>query len=125
MDEDIVLQKKIIEKIALNIAEHEARTIVKGHRTYSEIHEDVSRTVEYASSAHKDQWRKSGEPYIFHPLNVALIAAENGMVDKVSIDSCLLHDVIEDAKIGGDEISGLFGEEAAATVQGLKKINKK
>jgi len=124
MDEDIVLQKKLIEKIALNIAEHEARTIVKGHRTYPEIYEDVNRTVEYASSAHKDQWRKSGEPYIFHPLNVALIAAENGMVDKVSIDSCLLHDVIEDAKIGSDEISGLFGEEVAETVEGLTKIKE-
>ncbi len=124
MDDDIVLQKKLIEKISRNIAEHEAASVVKGNRTYPEIYEDVNKTVEYASSAHKDQWRKSGEPYIFHPLNVALIAAETGMVDKVSIDSCLLHDVIEDARVGRDEIAGMFGEEVAETVEGLTKIKE-
>jgi GTP diphosphokinase / guanosine-3',5'-bis(diphosphate) 3'-diphosphatase len=124
MDDDIVLQKKLIEKISRNIAEHEAASVVKGNRTYPEIYDDVNKTVEYAASAHKDQWRKSGEPYIFHPLNVALIAAETGMVDKVSIDSCLLHDVIEDAKVSRAEIAGMFGEDVAETVEGLTKIKE-
>ena len=124
MDDYIVLQKKLTEKIALNIAEHEVHGIVKGDRTYAEIYEDVNKSVEYTSLIHKDQWRKSGEPYIFHPLNVALIAAENGLIDKVSIDSCLLHDVIEDGEISRTEISTLFGEEVAETVEGLTKIKE-
>jgi len=124
MDDDIALQKKLIEKISRNIAEHEAASVVRGSRTYAEIYEGVNKTVEYASSAHKDQWRKSGEPYIFHPLNVALIAAETGMVDQVSIDSCLLHDVIEDAKVSREEIAGIFGEEVAETVEGLTKVKE-
>ena len=75
-------------------------------------------------SSIKIKWRKSGEPYIFHPLNVALIAAENGMVDKISIDSCLLHDVIEDGEVSRTEISTLFGEEVAEVVEGLTKIKE-
>jgi len=124
MDRNIVLQKKLVEKIALNSAEHEIRNIVKGNRTYPEIYQDIKRTVEYAAHVHKNQLRKSGEPYIFHPLNVALIAAENGMVDKISIDSCLLHDVIEDGEVSRTEISELFGEEVAEVVEGLTKIKE-
>ncbi|HMK48492.1 MAG TPA: HD domain-containing protein, partial [Thermodesulfovibrionales bacterium] len=124
MDDEMALQKKLIEKISRNIAEHEAASVVRGSRTYLEIYESVNKTVEYASSAHKGQWRKSGEPYIFHPLNVALIAAETGMVDQVSIDSCLLHDVIEDAKVSREEIAGIFGEEVAETVEGLTKVKE-
>jgi guanosine-3',5'-bis(diphosphate) 3'-pyrophosphohydrolase len=122
MDKNIGLQKKLVEKIALNIAEHEMRNIAKGNRTYPEIHQEVKKSVEYASKVHLHQLRKSGEPYIFHPLNVALIAAETGMIDKISIDSCLLHDVIEDGEVSRNEISTLFGEEVAEVVEGLTKI---
>ena len=122
MDKNIGIQRKLVEKIALNIAEHEIRNPVKDSRTYPEIYQEVKRSVEYAAKIHKNQLRKSGEPYIFHPLNVALIAAENGMTDKISIDSCLLHDVIEDGEVSRDEISTLFGEEVAEVVEGLTKI---
>ena len=122
MDKNIGIQRKLVEKIALNIAEHEIRNPVKDSRTYPEIYQEVKRSVEYAAEIHKNQLRKSGEPYIFHPLNVALIAAENGMTDKISIDSCLLHDVIEDGEVSRDEISTLFGEEVAEVVEGLTKI---
>ena len=123
MDENIVLQKKLVDKIVMNITEHELRNNISGEkRTYSDIYNDINGTIEFASHAHKDQWRKSGEPYIFHPLTVALIAAENGMVDKISIDGCLLHDVIEDGGISRLELSRLFGEEVADIVEGLTKI---
>ena len=124
MGRNIVLQNKLVEKIALNSAEHEIRNLVKGNRTYPEIYHDIKRTVEYAAHVHKNQWRKSGEPYILHPLNVALIAAENGMVDKISIDSCLLHDVIEDGEVSRTDILELFGEEVAEVVEGLTKIKE-
>jgi len=124
MDKHIRQQIKLVEKIALNIAEHEIRNIVTGYRTFPEIYEEVRRTMSYASAVHENQRRKSGEPYIFHPLNVALIAAENGMVDKISIDSCLLHDVIEDGEVSGTEIAATFGEEVAQVVEGLTKIKE-
>ena len=123
MDDNITLQKKLIDKIVMNISEHELRNKVSGEkRTYSDIYSDINNTIEFASIAHKGQWRKSGEPYLFHPLTVALIAAENGMVDKISIDGCLLHDVIEDGGISRLELSSLFGEEVADIVEGLTKI---
>jgi GTP diphosphokinase / guanosine-3',5'-bis(diphosphate) 3'-diphosphatase len=122
MDEDIVSLQRLIDKITLNIAEQEARNALQGNRAYAEIYEDISRTVDYAASAHKGQRRLTGEPYIFHPLNVALISAENGMVDKISIDSCILHDVIEDGNRSSTEISEIFGSEVAETVDGLTKI---
>lgn len=122
MSQNLAKQKKLIEKIAFNIIEQEMRTVVQGQRTYPEIYMDVRKTVDYAARIHKKQTRKNGEPYIFHPLHVALIAAENGMVDKISIDSCMLHDVIEDGGVSRKEISELFGEEVAEIVEGLTKI---
>lgn len=124
MDKHIRQQKKLVEKIALNIAEHEIRNVVTGYRTYPEIYEEVRRTASYAAAVHENQWRKNGDPYIFHPLNVALIAAENGMVDKTSIDSCLLHDAIEDGEVSSREIAATFGEEVAEVVEGLTKIKE-
>ncbi len=116
--------KKLIEKIALNIAAHEMLDVAQPSRPYAEIFNDVNKTVEYASLVHKNQWRKSGEPYIFHPLNVALIAAENGLVGRVSINSCLLHDVMEDCEVSRTEIATMFGKDVAETVEGLTKIKQ-
>jgi len=124
MDSQIVSLPRLIEKIALNIAEQDARNAVTGNRTYAEIYSDVSRAVDYAAAAHKGQRRLSGEPYILHPVNVALISAENGMVDKISIDSCILHDVIEDGNRSSADIAERFGVEVAETVEGLTKIKK-
>ncbi len=124
MDDQIASLARLIDKIALNIAEQEARNPVQSNRTYAEIYADVGRTAEYASSAHDGQKRLSGEPFILHPMNVALISAENGMVDKISIDSCILHDVIEDGNRSGTEITEMFGAEVAETVEGLTKIKK-
>ena len=80
--------------------------------------------LDVAIDAHKDQYRKSGEPYIFHPLAVAKIAAEKIGLDSIGIASALLHDVVEDSKYTIEDIESRFGETVAKIVSGLTKISK-
>ena len=76
-----------------------------------------------AKNAHKDQKRRSGEPYIIHPLSVAIILAELEM-DKETIAAALLHDVAEDTAFGLDKIREKFGDEIAELVDGVTKLTK-
>ena len=73
--------------------------------------------------AHKEQRRKSGEPYIFHPIAVAKIVAYDIGLDAVSIAAALLHDVVEDTPITIEEIARDFGDVIAKIVKGLTKIS--
>ncbi len=83
----------------------------------------VEKAYRMASTAHKDQKRKSGEPYIIHPLYVAIILAELEM-DKETIVAGLLHDVVEDTFISEEEVTGEFGEEVALLVDGVTKLGQ-
>ena len=76
-----------------------------------------------AKSAHKNQYRKSGEPYIIHPVQIAYIAAELSM-DHIAICAGLLHDVIEDTAYSFDDIAVLFGKSVAEIVDGITKLKK-
>lgn len=76
-----------------------------------------------AKSAHEGQLRKSGEPYIDHPVNIAYIAAELEM-DAVGITAALLHDVIEDTPYTFDNLKDLFGPDVAEIVDGVTKLRK-
>ena len=76
-----------------------------------------------AVDAHKNQRRKSGEPYIFHPIAVAKIVASQIGLDAVAIASALLHDVVEDTDYTIEDIERLFGNTVAHIVQGLTKIS--
>ena len=76
-----------------------------------------------AADAHKDQKRKSGEPYIIHPLCVGIILADLEM-DKETIAAGLLHDVVEDTVMTYDEIKEEFGEEVAQLVDGVTKLGQ-
>ena len=76
-----------------------------------------------AKNAHKNQFRKSGEPYINHPVQVAYIAAEMS-VDAVGITGCLLHDVVEDTNYTSENIKTLFGQEVSELVDGVTKLTK-
>ena len=77
-----------------------------------------------AVDAHKDQRRKSGEPYVFHPIAVAKIVASKIGLDATCIASALLHDVIEDTNYSESKIQKLFGRTIAKIVMGLTKISK-
>ena len=78
----------------------------------------IRRAYEIARDAHKDQKRKSGEPYIIHPLCVAIILAELEM-DKDTIVAGILHDVVEDTVMTDDELKDIFGEQVALMVDGV------
>ena len=77
--------------------------------------ERIKRAYEVAERAHSSQKRSSGEPYIIHPLHVALILIELGM-DTACISAALLHDVVEDTPVTLEEIRQEFGGEVALLV---------
>ncbi|MFC2148207.1 RelA/SpoT family protein [Bacteroidota bacterium] len=82
----------------------------------------VRSAFDIAVDAHKNQRRKSGEAYIFHPIAVAKIVASEIGLDAVSIAAALLHDVVEDTEYTLDDIERMFGETIARIVDGLTKI---
>ena len=82
----------------------------------------IKRAYVFSYASHQGQLRKSGEPYINHPLSVAYILAEMGM-DAVSIGAAILHDVVEDTSVGQEEIKKKFGSEISNLVDGLSKID--
>ena len=81
----------------------------------------IEKAYSQAAEAHKDQLRKSGEPYIIHPLCVAIILADLEM-DKETIAAGLLHDVVEDTILTKDEIEEAFGSDVALLVDGVTKL---
>ena len=96
--------------------------------TYLSLSEKDKKLIrlafETAVDAHKDQRRKSGEPYIMHPIAVAQIVAEQIGLGATSIAAALLHDVVEDTSLTLDDIELMFGKEVAKIVDGLTKISK-
>ncbi len=83
----------------------------------------IEKAYRIASEAHKDQVRKSGEPYIIHPLCVAIILADL-QLDKESIVAGLLHDVVEDTIMTDKEIREEFGPDVALIVDGVTKLGR-
>ncbi|MCL2577230.1 MAG: bifunctional (p)ppGpp synthetase/guanosine-3',5'-bis(diphosphate) 3'-pyrophosphohydrolase [Defluviitaleaceae bacterium] len=83
----------------------------------------IENAFNFAYNAHKEQFRKTGEPYITHPLSVAIILA-NIRTDMESIAAALLHDVIEDTDVTYEDVVATFGEEVALLVVGVTKIEK-
>ncbi len=84
---------------------------------------DVKKAYQIASDAHQGQLRLSGEPYIMHPLSVAVILASLGM-DQASIIAAILHDTVEDTSMTHAEVKKEFGETIADLVDGVTKIGK-
>jgi len=106
--EEEVLTETLEKLLSLNKEEHR---------------ELISRAYEFAKERHGDQKRKTGEPYIIHPLNVSLILSELGM-DIETVVAGLLHDVLEDTQTSYDELKEVFGENVANLVEGVTKIGK-
>ena len=99
----------------------------KVERLFSFVEErdrdEVLRAIEFLEEKHAGQKRASGEPYVIHPLEVAIITAEMGL-GKEAIISALLHDVLEDTQTSYEEIKRLFGAVVADIVEGVTKIGK-
>lgn len=95
--------------------------------TYRTLDEEnnklIRKAFDIALDAHKDQRRKSGEPYIYHPIAVAKIVATEIGLGATSIACALLHDVIEDSDYTYDDLKKIFGEKIANIVNGLTKIS--
>ena len=83
----------------------------------------ITRAYEVAAHAHRDQWRKSGERYINHPLNVARIVAELGL-DDTTLAAALLHDAVEDTPLALADVEREFGSEVASIVDGVTKLER-
>ncbi|MEO6988307.1 MAG: bifunctional (p)ppGpp synthetase/guanosine-3',5'-bis(diphosphate) 3'-pyrophosphohydrolase [Aquihabitans sp.] len=83
----------------------------------------ISKAYELASKAHAGQTRRSGEPYVHHPLSVARIVADLGL-DDITIAAALLHDSVEDTGVTLDQLRDQFGEEVARIVDGVTKLER-
>lgn len=93
------------------------RRLEKGDKTL------IRKAFNVSLEAHKDMRRKSGEPYIYHPIAVAQIAAEEIGLGTTSVVCALLHDVVEDTDITLDDIKGMFGDKVSKIIDGLTKIS--
>ncbi|WP_420602327.1 RelA/SpoT family protein [Flagellimonas sp.] len=112
-----------IEKENKEIAKQYKELLRISYQTLTTEDKKLIRSAfDVAVDAHKDQRRKSGEAYIFHPIAVAKIVASKIGLDAVSIASALLHDVVEDTPYTLDDIERMFGETVARIVDGLTKI---
>jgi len=113
-----------IEKENKQIARQYKELLRISYQTLSEDDKKLIRKAfDTAVDAHKDQRRKSGEAYIFHPIAVAKIVASEIGLDATSIAAALLHDVVEDTEYTLINIEKMFGETVAKIVDGLTKIS--
>ena len=117
-EEAIEKENKAITKAYKELLKVSYQTLTKDDKKL------IRHAFEVAVDAHKDQRRKSGEAYIFHPIAVARIVAQEIGMDATSIAAALLHDVVEDnPDYTIDDIEQLFGETVARIVDGLTKIS--
>lgn len=119
------MTEEAIEKENIAITKAYKELLKVSYRTLSTEDKKLIRSAfDVALDAHKNQRRKSGEAYIFHPLAVAKIVAQEIGLDATSIAAALLHDVVEDSDdYSISDIEGLFGETVAKIVNGLTKIS--
>ena len=119
---DNLAPKEIADEEMINQAFHELLNdyLNTKHRKKVEI---ITKAFNFANQAHKGIKRRSGEPYILHPIAVARIACVEIGLGSTSICSALLHDVVEDTDYTVEDIENLFGPKIAQIVDGLTKIS--
>jgi len=120
----MMMTQEDLEKENKKIAKQYKELLRVSYRSLSDEDKALIRQAfEIAVDAHKDQRRKSGEAYIFHPIAVAKIVASEIGLDATSIAAALLHDVVEDTQYTLADIERMFGEVVARIVDGLTKIS--
>lgn len=117
MEIDLEVERKEILNRYKSLIQACKRTLEKGDK------EMIRKAFEVAVESHKEMRRKSGEPYIYHPIAVAHICAEEIGLGATAIVCALLHDTVEDTDLTLDDIKGLFGPKVAAIIDGLTKIS--
>jgi len=100
---------------------HSIEDAIKILKLNADVDRDIDSAIQFAIIAHDEQYRKSGEPYVIHPILVASIVA-SVTNDKTMIIAALLHDVVEDTEYTIEDIQTHFGDEVAHLVEGLTKI---
>src|SRR5688572_30713234 len=114
---DTEIEKQEILKRYRSLLRACKRTLEKGDKLL------IRKAFDLAVESHKDMRRKSGEPYIYHPIAVAQICAEEIGLGATAVTCALLHDVVEDTEITIDDIVRLFGGKIAQIIDGLTKIS--
>ncbi|HSH67632.1 MAG TPA: HD domain-containing protein, partial [Bacteroidia bacterium] len=114
---DVEAEKKEILKRYRALLRVCRRTLEKGDKML------IRKAFDIALEAHKNMRRKSGEPYIYHPIAVAHICAEEIGLGTTSVVCALLHDVVEDTDITLEDIQRLFGDKETKIIDGLTKIS--
>lgn len=123
MAETFVITEEQLEKENVEIARRYKEMLKNTYVSLSEEDKKlIRRAFDLAVDAHKDQRRKTGEPYIYHPIAVAKIVADEIGLGAVSIAAALMHDVVEDTDYTLDDIQKLFGKKIAKIIDGLTKI---
>lgn len=117
MEIDLEAEKKDILSRYKHLINACKRRLEKGDK------EIIRKAFEVAVEAHKEMRRKSGEPYIYHPIAVAQICAEEIGLGTTAIVCALLHDTVEDTEITLEDIRGMFGDKVAQIIDGLTKIS--
>ena len=104
----------------INKSNSKLTSLVNNYLSGSDV-EIINKAFKFAEKCHKGQFRKTGDPYIVHPINTAIYLA-NMRMDSQTISAALMHDVIEDCGVTYDEIENLFGKEVAGLVDGVTKL---
>ncbi|MCR5790898.1 MAG: bifunctional (p)ppGpp synthetase/guanosine-3',5'-bis(diphosphate) 3'-pyrophosphohydrolase [Lachnospiraceae bacterium] len=123
---ELILDDGHIEPVQENLSPEELYRVLVEHVKKYHPSDDISmieKAYRVASEAHKDQYRRSGEHYIIHPLCVAIILAEM-QLDKESIAAGILHDVVEDTVMTNEELEREFGSDVALIVDGVTKLER-
>ncbi|WP_068598748.1 RelA/SpoT family protein [Vaginella massiliensis] len=124
MSQTFVITEEQLEQENIEIARRYKEMLKNTYVSLSEEDKKlIRRAFDLAVDAHKDQRRKSGEPYIYHPIAVAKIVADEIGLGAVSIAAALMHDVVEDTDYTLEDIERLFGKRIAKIIDGLTKIS--
>jgi len=115
--DNLELENQEITRRYKDMLKHSYQTLTKDDKKL------IRKAFDLAVDAHKEQRRKTGEPYIFHPIEVAKIVADEIGLGATSIAAALMHDVVEDTDYTLENIEELFGEKIARIIDGLTKIS--